>query len=138
MKATHLFLGVLGVIIVLAGCNSFNSYQIPESNYREVVAKKLKDEQKYFESFPSEAVSAPPPTTPMCPVYKPPVLPKVPEIPWKQLQAVSRDDVRAIDTIQQQHIDDLRQYITSVLRLLSEAQDRYLKSCGGIKPTPNQ
>jgi hypothetical protein len=68
-------------------------------------------------------------------IYKFPSIPSVPELPYKQLQALSPSDVDGLDRIQQQHIRDLRIYIARVRGIVTKARSEYLALCKqtGIK-----
>jgi len=67
----------------------------------------------------------------LCPLYTPPPLGKVPELPFDELEKVKGDPAR-IDALERQHIVDLRNYIQERRRVQQAAQAKYLEECQKI------
>ncbi|MNU19583.1 hypothetical protein D3C71_78130 [compost metagenome] len=67
----------------------------------------------------------------LCPLYTPPPLGKVPELPFDELEKVKGDPAR-IDALERQHIVDLRNYIQERQRVSQAAQAKYLEECQKI------
>lgn len=67
----------------------------------------------------------------LCPLYTPPPLGKVPELPFDELEKVKGDPAR-IDALERQHIVDLRNYIQERRRVTQAAQAKYLEECQKI------
>lgn len=67
----------------------------------------------------------------LCPLYTPPPLGKVPELPFDELEKIKGDPAR-IDELERQHIKDLRNYIQERRRVAEAAQAKYLEDCRKI------
>ncbi len=67
----------------------------------------------------------------LCPMYVPPPLGKVPELPLEELEKV-KDDPAKIDALERQHIVDLRNYILERRKVALESRNKYLEECQKI------
>ena len=61
-------------------------------------------------------------------MYKPPVLPKVPALPYKDLEK-AKGDQEQIDIVMQKHIAELRAHSNRVTWLVARAAQRYQTQC---------
>jgi hypothetical protein len=76
------------------------------------------------------APTAPPkPTVVLCPTYNPPSLPKVPALPYKELEALGPNQPQKVDDLELRHIDELRQYVTRLRATIVKSHQRYLEAC---------
>lgn len=66
----------------------------------------------------------------LCPVFRTPVLPKKPELPVKEIDAIGpHGDPFAIRRIEQRYIEDLHIYINQVNAALAKARAQYQLEC---------
>lgn len=126
----------IAVAVVLTGCYSFNRITIPDNEQSEQriakqVVKTLID--KIPKEAPKPVKPEPPPPVQnsevMCRKYTLPKLPKTPELPLEQLSKLNKSDGAGLDAIQQQHIDDLRAYISELKKQLYGSYNAYLRDC---------
>lgn len=132
MKKLFATIAVVGVII--AGCSSFNKYDVrveyvKPNEVKETV--KVADVIKAMPSVIPEA-HARKISRYTCQQFVMPVLPKTPPLPYEELNKVNPNDTDAIDRIQQQHIEDLRSYIITVKKQILDAQQEHLQTCGSF------
>lgn len=124
-------------ILLLLGCNSFNRL-----NYTQLVVHPPQLD-KEVGARPATVELAEPTTqevhtdTPlMCPPYVFPNLPPVPELPLKELAKVAPSNMKALDAIQQKHIEDLRAYISATRKLIRFSHEKYIEDCVGRTREP--
>ncbi len=134
MKARR-FLIVTVAALGLSSCNSFNSYQLPGNLYAEQITAQIRANQRLYEAIPSELMPKAS-FTKLCPLYRQPALPEVPEVPWRQLAATNPKDWKALDEIQTKHIEDLRQWIQDAVSILKLSQEKYIKECSKYGAAP--
>lgn len=118
----------------LVGCNSFNHYALPDDTNRLMVARQLQAKQLNQNNKIEADLETPVSLTPVCPLYRRPILPKVPELPFEELKRISPTDQLAVEQIRDKHISDLRKYISEVRKIEQEAYRHYLEDCKLLPP----
>lgn len=69
----------------------------------------------------------------LCPPFIMPKLPTRPLLPLDQLRRIKPSDVKAIDDLQQKHIEELRIHIRDVEKKIREAQEKQLEECKKVE-----
>lgn len=124
-KYINLFIVVIG--LSTTGCGSFNTYLLPSYLVLPADTKQVKPE---VVTIPVQKETPATDTKPNCPVFQLPVLPKVPELPLKELSRTSPADMEAMDRIQIKHIEELRGYAAKYRQTLNTSYRKYLETCG--------
>lgn len=133
---------VIALFLLLTGCYSFNTIQLPptESSYA-LSPQFLKNIINQKAEIKPSVVTNPVINTPKnkepnnskedknCGVYTLPLLPKIPELPLRELAKIDPSDSEALDRIQTQHIAELRIYIGRLKVDIRESHNRYLSAC---------
>lgn len=117
-----------GVIVMsLFGCNSFNRTTFteiqlyPAADSKANVSWPATDEQPPIERTSKKEL--------LCPPYVFPELPPIPELPLRELAKVSPANMKALDIIQQKHIEDLRAYISKTRKIIQFSHQEYIEDC---------
>ncbi|SAK59206.1 hypothetical protein AWB81_01808 [Caballeronia arationis] len=58
-----------------------------------------------------------------------PTLPRAPDVPIKQLDAIKPSDDAAVDALARAHIVELHNYIDQTQRILKKSYQDYVKRC---------
>jgi hypothetical protein len=124
---TRLVAVTIAVLITMFGCSSFNNY------YPTPTALVVYPGGNGVVSEIKPAIRS----NPDCPIYQPPVMDNMPDVPLKQLAKASPTDERAIDNIQQKYIADLHAYISNYRHQNMLAYKKYLRKCGMSEPEPD-
>lgn len=122
-----------GVVVLVSGCYSFNTYNIKDTGEgTDALAKNKTITTNTPVSLISTAHATPVPLQlkPSCPPFILPPLPPTPPLPHDELVTIDSNDDAAIDSIQQKHIEDLRNYIVKVKQTIITAQRDYNEKCG--------
>lgn len=116
--------------MALSSCNSFNTTMIlrgegtPSSITATPSVQVLGDLKQ---SGPADD------GVPKCPVFTPPKLPDVPDLPYKELQEAANSRVKdpkdAVNDVVSNHILVLRLYAHDVVKLENDAYAKYLDDC---------
>lgn len=111
----------LTVLVSVSGCYSFNYIQLAP---REGTPKRV---------ITPEPIKTPPvdekTNEVKCAPYALPELPKLPDLPLKELEKIDPRDSLALDQLQRQHIEDLRQYGIRLKQSLRASYNDYLTNC---------
>ncbi|WP_144444104.1 hypothetical protein [Caballeronia arationis] len=78
---------------------------------------------------PTPPDEPPPVTKGLCPAYRMPTLPRAPDVPIKQLDAIKPSDDAAVDALARAHIVELHNYIDQTQRILKKSYQDYVKRC---------
>lgn len=137
-------LSCITLILFLTSCYSFNRIDIKPAELKVPVAQsnkqtisevelnaKIQEEANKIAIQLVEEISKKNKSN--CPVYTLPLIPKTPELPYKELSKIPQGNVKAMIELQQDHIEDLRTYIVLVKQIIQKSQVEYLNSCQ-IKP----
>lgn len=134
----HTFVSVCVALGFLSGCNSLNTSTTIYVN--EAVNTTVST------PAPAPASSQPLPpvvavVTPivqprhsdgsvqLCPVFRAPVYPKIPQLPMQEIAAVGPGNPGKVEEIERRHIEELRNYITSVHAIMERARAQYRLEC---------
>jgi hypothetical protein len=139
--------------LALAGCNSFNKTTYLEVNQEAIRAGSSDHPASQISGLvviipdmrvdPAIAKS-PPPTPPdeppavtkgLCPAYRMPALPRAPDVPLKQLDAIKPSDDAAVDALARSHIVELHSYIDLTQRILKKSYQDDVRRCETHKRT---
>jgi hypothetical protein len=146
----------LSIVMVfgLMSCNSFNRYEmhytgmgserpvntpLPKKASQAIAQASMADERVKSTSAVETDVGAMPVIDAsdataaasagvVCPVYQLPLLAEMPQLPYKQLEKAAGDR-DAMEKVAQQHISDLRGYISRTKKTLVDSHEKYLKDC---------
>jgi hypothetical protein len=132
MKRFLLFRSLFFVILLIAGCssfnNSFNSYNYRSNSNDNNAEESLKPSSSEWKNAGGVKSREEP-----C-LYTPPTLPPTPELPLKEIIA-AKQNVTQIENIERQHIDELRLFISKVRVEQSQSIAEYNKQCNrNVKP----
>jgi hypothetical protein len=142
-----LFGAGLALGLALAGCNSFNKSTYLEINPDTIRAAAADHPASQISGLvviiPDTRVDptiakTPPPAPPdepsvvtkgLCPAYRMPALPRAPEVPIKQLDAIKPSDDAAVDALARAHIVELHKYIDQTQSILKKSYQDYVRRC---------
>jgi hypothetical protein len=145
---THQFLTLLVAVAALLGCQSLNVGTTTITHTNTNIGATKANESDWLPpeealaalpSPPSNAASATaiPSTVQLCPVFRAPVVPPPPALPYKELERIGPGNPARIDELQRRHIEDLRNYLNRTRRTMAAAYARYLEECKAFN-TPKQ
>lgn len=125
--------------MLLGSCVSFNSVRVnperaettPYATEIEAHARTIEVEEAHMN--PQLAIEH---AKQLCPLYIPPKLPPVPEVPMDAVSKVQKDDDVALDQISLRQIGQLRQYILDAQTANHRSYAQYLKKCANMITPP--
>ncbi len=116
-------------LIVLAGCssfnNSFNRYEIP-SHPQQSESEQPKTALPVVLKDPSAKTSSP---GVVCAPYQMPLIPKTPELPFKEILSNKEMTTSDLEQIERKHIDELRLFIVEMKKTLRQSHQQYMQEC---------
>lgn len=122
----------------LVSCNSFNTvnhFEVSGQPYLGMDPSLRQDPAMVEEIFPTPPDTVPTPvvekkdTTPVCPIWRPPAIPKAPEAPIGEFKKLNPNDLEALDRLMQRHMASLHTYIKSVDERIKRANKDYFLNC---------
>lgn len=122
----------------LVSCNSFNTvnhFEVSGQSSLGIDPSLRRDPALVEELFPTPAELVPTPVvekkdaTPVCPIWRPPSIPKAPEAPIEEFKKLNPNDLQSLDRLMQRHMSNLHTYIKSVDQLVKRANKDYFMNC---------